>query len=88
MGRAVLGKMGRVEGPRAGEGNEWLGASLRCRSVAGERPFAHEGPAGPTGPAGQELSSPLSSPTEKRCAVVDLSGCSCAFNHGTPVPFN
>lgn len=38
-----MGKMGRVEGPRAGDGNEWLGASLRCRSVAGERPFAQEG---------------------------------------------
>lgn len=42
-GGSSEGEMGRVEGPRAGDGNEWLGASLRCRSVAGERPFAHEG---------------------------------------------
>lgn len=80
MGRAVLGKMGRVEGPRAGRGNEWLGASLRCRSVAGERPFAQEGGSRASRArraSRAELSSRLRalSPTEKRRAAVDLCGC-------------
>lgn len=88
-----MGKMGRVEGPRSGAGNEWLGAfasmpqrrrRASVRAGGGSRAETFRSPG-----ACQMIDRPLSLPpghTKVLVLDLDYEGVIC-FSHD-PVPFN
>lgn len=82
-------RWGPVEGPRGRIGNGWLGASLRCRSVAGGRPFAQGG--GSQGQQGLQgrafLSCPQLSHGERMCCGGLMRVRVVVLSVTAPIPF-